>query len=780
MDFDRPRVTPRRFAFTTALPLILALAPAPGAAQVTAPVPPSTPAEEPIGAPDTLARPAAVPNMAVAPADGTPLADNEVAFTAASLDYDYKNHIVVATGDVHMLRQGNRLRADKVVWNRDSGQVHASGSVAIQNPQGDVSYGDEVELTDTLKDGVITNMLLVLENGGRMAADKGSRTAGVYTLERAAYTPCDVTASNGCPKEPLWKITAARVLYDPARHRISYRDARLTLLGMPIMWLPSFSHPDGSGEGGNSGLLVPDITYNSRNGLQVATPYYIQLAPNRDLTVTPYLFTGVLPMMYAQYRQLGRKGAFQVAGYGTYSTQSTSNTDNGNRSFRGYIDANGKWQLDPYWSITTSIRAVTDKTFLRRYYISWDDRLRSTAEVARVDDKSYLSISGWVFETLIPGANQKAQPIAIPAIDYRRLIRDPLVGGTITLQANTLAITRMEGQDTQRAFVSAKWEKWLLTPLGQQVTFTAFGRGDLYHSDDNLSTATVIYQGQPGWETRGIVAGAIDIRWPFVGDVWGGTQRITPRVQVVASPHTKNLAIPNEDARAIDLEDSNLFALNRFPGYDRWEDGTRVTYGLEYNLDLPKFSLRSLVGQSYRFSSGSTTLPPGTGLSAKTSDFVGRATIRYGNFLSVTERFRLDRDTLKIRRNEIDATFGSAKTYFQAGYLMLNRHISPSIEDLRDHEEIRLGARVAMFKRWSMFGSTTIDLTNDGNRANANLITNTDLADGFDPVQSRIGLAYEDDCFEASVTWRRDYTEVGDARAGNAVQFRLAFKNLGR
>jgi LPS-assembly protein len=67
-----------------------------------------------------------------------------------------------------------------------------------------------------------------------------------------------------------------------------------------------------------------------------------------------------------------------------------------------------------------------------------------------------------------------------------------------------------------------------------------------------------------------------------VGPAFGGTQVLTPHVQVVAAPPTRNFAIPNEDARAIELEDVNLFALNRFPGYDRIEDGNRVTYGMEW------------------------------------------------------------------------------------------------------------------------------------------------------------------------------------------------------
>ena len=758
---------PLRSCLLNALPLALVIMSGAGWAQAPGALNPTTS--------PTLAGHDTPPSFGVDPVN-KPLGNDEVAFTANGLDYDYHAQIVTATGDVRMIRQGNRLRADRVVWDRKSGLAHAYGNVAIENPQGDVVYGDSVELTDQLKDGVVKDMLLVLENGGRMAAREGVRTSGVYHLSRAAYSPCDVTADSGCPKQPLWEITAARVIYDPSRHRISYRDAQLRFLGLPIAWLPAFSHPDGSGQGGNSGLLVPNITYSSRNGLEVSTPYYIQLAPNRDLTVTPHLFSKVAPLMEAQYRALNSYGAFQVHGYGTYSTQVPNDQASGSRSFRGYLEANGRYQLDPYWSVSASIREVTDKTFLRRYSISDDDRLRSVVNVERIDSDSYLSIAGWQFRTLVLGQKQSNQPIAIPVIDYRRRVPESLLGGTFTLQANTMGITRIEGQDTQRAFAGAQWEKWLLTPLGQQVTFTAYGRADVYHSDANDMTPTVIYQGQPGWQTRAIGALAMDVRWPFVGELLGGTQRITPRVQIVASPHARNLAIPNEDARAIDLEDSNLFALNRFAGYDRWEGDRRITYGAEYDLDLPRFSLRSVIGQSYRLGGTGAIFPDGTGLSDKTSDIVGRATVRYGSFVSFTERFRVDKNSLAVRRNEADITLGSSKTYFQAGYISLNRHIDPSIEDLRDHEELRLGGRIALLKRWSLYGSTTINLTGPSQDP-------TDLADtsdGFDPVQSRVGIAYEDDCFAFSVNWHRDYNAFGDGRRGSTIQLQLAFKNLGR
>jgi LPS-assembly protein len=723
---------------------------------------------------DLLDRPVKPPAASDVP---VPANEEEVTFSAGALEYDDQADIVTASGEVRMLRAGNRLRADKVIWNRKTGDVRAEGNVAVANPGGDIAYGDNVELKDTLKDGVIENLLLVLRNGGRLAARRGVRTNGVTTLEHAAYTPCAVVDDRGCPKEPMWKITALQVIHNPISHRISYKDARLSVVGLPILWLPGLSHPDGSA-GGGSGLLVPDIRYSRVNGFELALPYYLQLAPDRDLTLTPHVYSRVLPALEGRYRALTSSGAYQVGGMITYgsripATISGAAPSSSNRDVRGYLDANGTFQLGPEWTITGATRLTTDKTFLRRYDITNDDRLRTTLNAERITSDSYLSIAGWAVQSLRATDVQGRQPIALPAIDFRQRIEDPWLGGRVEIQLNSLAILRTAGQDTQRAFAGIRWDLRRYTPLGQEVTFTAYGRGDIYHTDDVLSTATASYRGNPGWTGRGVAALAVDVRWPFVGAFLGGTQRLTPRVQLVATPGTKNLQIPNEDSRAIELEDSNLFALNRFSGYDRWEDGSRATYGLEWAYDGPGIAIRSVIGQSYRLTAKPSILPEGTGLSDRLSDVVGRTTIQYGRFIELTHRFRLDKDNFAIRRNEVDATVGTRRTYATVGYLRLNRNVDPTIEDLRDREEIRLGGRLQFAKYWSVFGSTVIDLTS---RREDPLST----ADGFEPVRHRIGIDYNDDCIELGLTWRRDYDQTGDARRGNSFLFRLALKNLGR
>jgi LPS-assembly protein len=361
----------------------------------------------------------------------------------------------------------------------------------------------------------------------------------------------------------------------------------------------------------------------------------------------------------------------------------------------------------------------------------------------------------------------------LPAIDARWRLREGLTGGRIEIQANSLAILRTDGQDTQRAFLGARWDHRSITAWGQELTFTGYARGDLYHTADLDLTVPAIYTGDAGWHGRMIGAAAAELRWPFIGSFLGGTQQFAPRVQLVASHATANLSIPNEDARSVDLEDSNLFALNRFPGYDRWEDGARVTYGFDWSLDLPSFSVQTTIGQSYRLNRKPSIFPVGTGLSERFSDIVGRTTVRYGSWLRLTHRFRIDKDGFALRRNEVDASIGGRRTYAEIGYLRLNRDIPTTLEDLRDREEIRLGGRVQITRYWSVFGSTVIDLT--GQREDP-----TTSADGYEPVRHRIGITYEDECLEIGVTWKRDYERVGDFRRGNTFLFRVALKNLGR
>lgn len=718
------------------------------------------------------------------PIEGEPAApppataeEEHIAFEADTVEYAQDAETVTANGNVVLRREDQSVRADSVTWNRQTGKIIAEGDVRLVDQDGNQLFTDRVELTDELKTGMMENMLLVIREGGRLAALKGERIAnGDVILSQAAYTGCDVVNADGCPKKPSWRIIAKRVIYSDSQKRIRFKNARLELFSavqLPLLGLTVST--DGHAV---SGFLIPDLRSSPSNGIELSQSYYWKIDENRDLTAGLSAYTKAAPMASVQYRALTEKGAYQITGYATASNKipifgsSSITTNDSVSAFRGYVFANGRFQFDENWSVTASLRRATDRTFLRRYDITRDDRLRSLVEVERIDQDSYFSFAGYATQTMQAGRDQGLIPVAFPVLDYRHRFDDPVLGGKIETQVNTLGISRPDGQDTQRAFASTQWSLRRITGMGQEVMLTALARGDVYHSDENAATSTVIYRGDPGWQTRAIGLAAIDVKWPLVGEVFGGTQVLTPRVQLVASPTIRNLAIPNEDSRAIELASSNLFSLNRFPGYDRIEDGVRFTYGFDWKFEAPRWRIKTTIGQSIRLNDKPTLLPDGTGLSGKASDIVGRTEVRYRDFINVIHRFRVDKDSLAIRRNEFDAVFGNTRTYLELGYTKLNRDISRSIEDLQDREEVRAAGRFAFANYWSLFGSAVVNLTD---RQEDPIYG----SDGFQPLRTRIGAAYEDDCLQIALTWRRDYQATGDARKGNSFQIRFSLKNIG-
>ncbi len=308
-------------------------------------------------------------------------------FAADALDYSEDEQVVTATGHVAINRDRYALTADTVIYNRTSGQVEARGNVTTTDPQGNKAYGDRVIVTESLRDGAIDNILLVLADGGRLAARSGVRVNGVSVLNQAIYSPCHVEGSDGCPKQPVWSIKAVRITHDPVKHRISYRDARLEILGKPILFLPAFSHPDGS-SGRASGLLVPEIEIRNTIGFGVGVPYHFDLGPDRDLTVKPWVFTEVKPALDIRARQLFAAGPVQLHAYFTYgdvidyAPDGVTTVDRGQRP-RGYFELNGQLQHDAEWRSTFLVRLSSDDTFDRRYGLDYDDSLRSTYNLER-------------------------------------------------------------------------------------------------------------------------------------------------------------------------------------------------------------------------------------------------------------------------------------------------------------------------------------------------------------------------------------------------------------
>ena len=224
-----------------------------------------------------------------------PGGEREIGFEADTLEYDSDQDIIFARGNV-LLRDGDRsVRADEVRWNRPAGRIDASGNVRYVDGDGNQLYASQLELSDKFETGALSDLLLVLREGGRLAAESGERTDdGRIALVRGAYSGCAVTTPEGCPKRPSWKITAERVVYDPDANRVRFEGGYFSLFGQRILPLPTLElRTDG---GPSSGVLVPSLSISRSNGVELSGSYYRRLAENRDLKLGAHIFTEAAPM----------------------------------------------------------------------------------------------------------------------------------------------------------------------------------------------------------------------------------------------------------------------------------------------------------------------------------------------------------------------------------------------------------------------------------------------------------------------------------------------------
>jgi LPS-assembly protein len=202
---------------------------------------------------------------------------------AGPYSYDSEGNLELKgeNGGKVVLTQGdNHLSVDSVSFNAARNQAQMKGEITYQNPG----------LTVRGKGGELTREQASIENAqfelplqpARGAAERLSiTTAGVLRLQAVSYTTCPEGDAD-------WQVRAGSISLDTQRQIGVARNARVEFMGLTLLKLPVLSFPIGSAR--KSGFLFPVPGSSSRGGLQFSTPYYINLAPNYDLTITPTVF----------------------------------------------------------------------------------------------------------------------------------------------------------------------------------------------------------------------------------------------------------------------------------------------------------------------------------------------------------------------------------------------------------------------------------------------------------------------------------------------------------
>ena len=736
---------------------------------------------------------------------------------ADRLVYNYDRNLISAVGNVTIYYVGYSLVADQVIYNRRTGRLIASGNVRIVEPSGSVITAASLDITDDFRDGFVDSLRIETEDRTFFAAGSAERVSGEQTVfVRGVYTACEPCVSRP-GKPPKWQVRAGTIIHDEKRREIIFQDASLEFFGFPVAWLPVFWTPDPTVKR-RTGFLAPSVAYSGSLGAQLATPYFLALAPNRDLTFTPRLMSrqGVLGDVEWRHRLSNGHYTIQVAAT-TQANSSAFLTSDGfgghyaQSSVRGGVRTTGKFYLNRNWTTGWDATLSSDRTFTRHYSVlnSDSDFTVSQFYLTGMNDRNYFDARSYYFQVLTDrtpafpdGATpdsfvrfqQGRQAVVYPVVDHDYTFDRSFLGGEVTLRSNVTNLSRQlsdwldvnasgvvrDGLDVltrgpagtfARFSKEADWQRQLIGPVGMVFTPFGYARGDafLMNATDPADIAAGLTSATSA--TRGMAAIGLEWTWPWLLTNSGSAHVIGPRAQLIVRPNEMLAGmLPNNDAQSLVFDDSSLFNWDKFSGWDRVEGGTRLNMAFQYTGTFAAgTTVDALIGESVQLAglnsfavTDLTGIGPGSGLETTWSDIVSRISVSGPSGHRITARGRFDESNFLLNRGELEAA-GPLGPVTASTSLIFIRGVMPENDSgvPTNAFVVRGAASTSFEENWRAFGAVSYDIQNSA------------------LIGRSFGLAYDDECLSVSLAYNVTQANYTDVVPNREIWLRVQLRTLG-
>ena len=561
---------------------------------------------------------------------------------------------LVASGAVTVWYEDRKVTASSITYASQNDKLIIRGPIRIIDNQSTMILGDQAELSEDLKVGIIKSAKIILGYQVQIAAAKVLQKDARYSEAfNIAATSCHVCLN----KTPLWQIRARKIVQDKFEKQIYFEHAQLRVLDIPVFYLPFMRLPDPSLKRA-TGLLAPKLKTSSVLNTGIKIPYFIRLNKHKDFTITPFYSPKTKTIEY-RYRQAYTSGFMLIEGALTRDALIPNKN-------RGYILSDTSLILQNGYNLGIQLQAVSDPSYLFEYDFAQLDRLNTKLELSRSMRYQNSEVKLSNYHSLRENENNATQPtlVAEGAIESR--LNPDMIKGEIGLEANFLksyrysdlnndgpdSDTLVDGYDTTRLSLLSNWDHGWEIANGIILHFeNEFGLSQYYvqqHADIGPKA------------TRMFGVGAVGLRWPWYRiNSNGGIGIVEPQIQLVRSV-SSNSAVPNDDSTQVEFDEGNLFRLNRAPGLDLIENGSRLNVGLAGSQFMDSGSnLSWKIGRVLR-SEALSTFPSGSGLSNSISDWLLATNFQQKNGIELINRALIASDgvvtksetSLKVNRNQ--------------------------------------------------------------------------------------------------------------------------------
>jgi LPS-assembly protein len=532
---------------------------------------------------------------------------------------------MVAEGQVEFRRAGTVIRADRITYDSAQDRANANGNVRVSR-DGNHYWGPELQLQVQRFEGFFLEPQFTL---GRTAAGGTAQRFEFVDPSRsvavnATYTSCPRDGSG----DPDWLLKADRVRIDLEANEGVAEGAVLRFLGVPILGFPVMSFP--LTDERKSGWLPPTINLDSKSGLELAVPYYWNIAPNRDATITPAMLTRRGAALGTEFRYLepGDRGRVELDGL-------PGDRVAGRDRWLADFAHDGWRQSSNLYYMVDAVRVSDDdywKDFPRQIRSFNNRLLPGTAKLEQVTEQSGFD-SRWYLGTQRWQVLASGDPTTEIVPPYDRSVQ---LGGRLE-GALPLGL-RVDAESEVNRFTLADGPPSGLRPNGWRwhgvanvsrlwETPATWVRPKLSVNAASYDVDQPLVDGRTH-AARVIPTFSVDTGAIFERDsTWFGRaqrQTLEPRLFYTNTPFRPQLALPNFDSAPIDFNTVSVYTENAFSGIDRVSDGHQITAGATtrwLDTDTGAETLRLGIAQRYLFRDQLVT-PDGVPLTQRLSDLL--------------------------------------------------------------------------------------------------------------------------------------------------------------
>ncbi len=642
----------------------------------------------------------------------------------------------ILRGDVEVKRGDKSVHADQARYNLETQRLSVSGDVSYRDSAVSIT-SDRGSFQQETETGTLTEPSFTLVTGqGRGHAEEITTSADqVLTLRGVTYTTCPADAET-------WQLIAKEFEIDNVAGRAKGRGVKLKFGGVPLIYLPYGSFPIRDER--KTGVLTPDLSLSERSGTSIRLPVYVNLAPNRDLTITPRWMSERGVQLQSEFRYL------TPGSWGNLYTEYLNNDDKTDTN-REFVSYRHQTNFHNGWTFDADLNDVSDSNYFEDFGVSTFDtsQVYLQRELVTRFRETYWQLLARV--QALQTVDDTIPPAGLP---YRRVPQLAVQGDWPILDTG-LSFT-MLGElvsfDRDNSVTGVRLDMWpQLRYRLQQPGYYLEPKLGWRFTQDELNDVAPGSETSPSFNAPvfSFDSGARFERYTDRRNL----QTLEPRVLYTYIPFREQQDLPIFDTSLADFNEVQLFREDRFVGGDRLGDTNQLAVGLTsrlLSLDDGRQVLGLTFGQALFFEDREVGLTQNQPQTSTTSDFIAEGDMEFSENWSADLQLRYDPDTSKITKTGALVRFRpSEDTTLNLGYRFRDNRL----------EQSDVAFALPLRERWRLIGRWNYSL--DDSRS----------------LDRLFGVDYETCCWSIHAGWRR-FLISRDGQEDRTIFFQLQLKGL--